>query len=54
MRKFSALGEAILVGISISLIKLKIGAAYLTKNKAEDGKEYIAKKIFLGQLENKE
>jgi hypothetical protein len=36
------------------LIKLtNIGAAYLVKGKV-DKKEYIAKKILLGQLEHKE
>jgi hypothetical protein len=39
------------VEISVGDIIIKIiGAAFLVKNKLEDGKEYIAKKILLGSL----
>ncbi len=46
-KKYSVLAVEISVGDII--IKI-IGAAFLVKNKLEDGKEYIAKKILLGSL----
>ena len=33
---------------------IPVGAAFLVKNKLEGGKEYIAKKILLGALGEKE
>lgn len=57
MRKFSALEGAILVNTSRFIQSFTYiiisGAAYLVKNK-KDGREYIAKKILMGSLENKE
>ena len=49
MRKYSALEEETLVlhSLTLTILIILLGAAYLVKNKAE-GKEYIAKKILLG------
>lgn len=50
MKKFNALEEEISV---MSILFRYIGAAYLVRNKKEN-KEYIAKKIMLGALSEKE
>ena len=53
-RKYSALAVATSVGTCLANFGGYIGAAFLVKNKFEEGKEYIAKKILLGSLQKGE